>query len=389
MVEGPGATRNARKLQPCIGSTVTECSIDAHRDGVGNKQVVVDAFGVGKEVFMVLSDDSSLRLHFGMNGCLWLSHKSFSQQSATRNTSSDIALKMTFQDANNNNNVWILTCRGTTVTAVTARVAYSKRNRLLKRDVCAEDDVFDALEVMNALKTRRPTALIADAVLDQDRFPGVGNIIKVEGLHQANIHPKRTIASLSDEELQSVVTECRLYARQWLKAGRAPAKLVYNQTTCQSCQGMVRMAKLGNDLSRTTFWCPACQPHDTVVVAGQKRNATCAIETPAPKVARRATLNPIGACPQHGVRSIQMKRVRKAGRNQNRLFYGCKQKSCPYFAWADVHLRTCCGRKVLLRVSKTERTGGKWFTSCPSCSFFAWATPQQLAPIQKHLTPLL
>jgi formamidopyrimidine-DNA glycosylase len=388
MVEGPGATRNARKLQPCVGLTVTECSQPrAAADDDISKQVV-DAFSVGKEVFLVFSDNSALRLHFGMNGCLWLLKSSAKSTEITNQE--NVTMKLKLESDCNAHESWILSCRGTTVNKVSARVAYSKRDRLLKRDVCAEDSVFDANQVLNALKTR-PTAFISDAILDQDRFPGVGNIIKMEGLHQAKVHPKRTVSSLRDEELTTVIHSCRLYARTWLMSGRAPAKHVYNQTICQSCQDTVRMAKLGNDLSRVTFWCDACQP---LSHSGQKRHASLVdrsilINVPPAANMARVPLNPIGVCPQHGAHTVQVKRVRKTGANQNRLFFRCKNRACPYFLWADSHLKTCCGRKVLLRISKTERSGGRWFLSCQQCSFFAWATPQQLQPIQQHLTPLL
>jgi formamidopyrimidine-DNA glycosylase len=46
--------------------------------------------------------------------------------------------------------------------------------------------------------------MIADVVLDQDKFPGVGNIIKIEGLHRAGVHPRRIVSTLSLDEL------CRL-----------------------------------------------------------------------------------------------------------------------------------------------------------------------------------
>lgn len=233
--------------------------------------------------------------------------------------------------------------------------------------------------------------MIADVVLDQDCFPGVGNIIKIEGLHDARVHPKRTVSSLSNEELRAVICHCRSYATRWLRAGRAPIKRVYNQTMCQSCQGSVRMQKLGNDLSRVTFWCEACQP--PLTICGHKRNSasvqSALVPPPAKKVARNNNKPLVGVCPQHGSHSVQLKRVRKDGTNKNRLFYACKAMTCQYFAWADGQFPTCCGRKTLLRVSKTQHSGGKWFLSCRDCSYFAWASPQHLEPLQTLLTPLL
>lgn len=244
------------------------------------------------------------------------------------------------------------------------------------------------------------------------QFPGVGNIIKVEGLHRAKVHPQRKVASLSDEVLRTVVTACRAYAREWLKLGRHPTQHVYNQTICQTChQKSVRMAKMGQDLSRITFWCEPCCDTGARALGTNKRPADHFSSVPptvATKKARqeepKAPFKPAqedrpqqGCCPQHGTRWVRLRRVRKVGPTQHRLFYTCQQPhgpQCPYFAWADAHLPNChsCHQKTRLRVSKKEHSGGQWFLSCGgvTCSkYFAWATPAQLQPLGNRLTPLL
>jgi len=257
--------------------------------------------------------------------------------------------------------------------------------------------------------------MVCDAILDQDRFPGVGNIIKIEGLHKAGVHPRRLIEKLSREELKRVVTECRAYAMGWLSTGRAPTKQVYNRTKCGSCKtGRVRMVKMGKDLSRVTFWCENCQPFavavdvDVAVAAATKSSPVVSYtlqsknfcDAKSKKVQQTQT-PPVfsSCCPQHGPKPILLRRVRKTGSsNLHRLFRTCKIRNCPYFAWADSHLPSCgCRRKTVLRVSKTERTGGRWFLSCAAsnqglkpnaCSFFQWATPSQMAPFADDLSPL-
>jgi hypothetical protein len=114
---------------------------------------------------------------------------------------------------------------------------------------------------------------------------------------------------------------------------------------------------------------------------------------------------------------VLLRRVRnKSSSNLHRLFWTCGVRGCMYFSWADSHFPSCgCvsrgTKRVVLRVSKTERTGGRWFLSCPAnassntrsssssvsrpesmssggCSFFQWATPDQLAPFGDDLSPL-
>lgn len=272
----------------------------------------------------------------------------------------------------------------------------------------------------------------------------------MEGLHHARIHPKRTVDSLADSELLRLIDACRQYAMGWLRAGRAPPKNVYNETNCQTCHssGSVRMVKLGNDLSRVTFWCESCQPFHPAATIGETPLSQESLHVPSasgrpvlvesdknknsnPRISANNPLSPLlqptnkkittnqhfcstskHACPQHGGRSFSIRRVRHKEHNKHRLFGTCRIPGCQFFVWADGHLPTCptCHRKCILRVSKTERTSGRWFLSCSSTSstsssgrtpnsnttttksckgLFAWATPQHLEPLGKFLTPLL
>ena len=167
------------------------------------------------------------------------------------------------------------------------------------------------------------------------------------------------------------------------------------------------MAKLGNDLQRVTFWCHNCCKRPNALQEWPpniKRNQT---------FGRRASAKCIKTtnshrCPKHGGNSIILRRVRKAGANQNRIFFTCKVGQCNYFEWADKHFpdvscscassnpsRTVhCSAKARLRVSKKEGSGGKWFLCCPHSSrcnnYFSWADEQKhLSSLRPYLTPLI
>jgi endonuclease-8 len=374
MVEGPGATRNADKARLLVGCTMVAI-LPGKLQVAG---VLQEVLSVGKEVFLIF-DDQALRLHFGMNGSLTI------RKDATRELPSwrkreppSLVIRLKQKDDDDET---ILECRATTVNQVSAFVANSKIQRLAPRDVCSP--YFDTKTVLDAL-LQRPAAMISDVLLDQARFPGVGNIIKIEGLHRSKLHPQDQVSLLSEDELLRVITECRKYAFQWYQRGRAPPKLVYNQLGCQTCSGKVQIQKLGEDLSRTTFWCGACQP--------RKPKDGFVVKAVAVYVAVPVTTQQEGppklACPQHGMKPCKLRRVRKSDTNQGRLFACCQARDCPYFQWADTHLPQCCGVPIL-RISKTAKTGGKWFLSCARCKLFAWAKPKDLAPLVCRLTPLL
>ena len=400
MVEGPGATRNARKLQPAIGYRVVESNVE-HVTLVG--KVLVEAFAVGKEVFVLFSDDDAtcIRLHFGMNGSLYLKRDNVTSKVCFPSYKKEqgVSMQLMLQSLNDDGDTFHVTCFATKICTVSVKLAQSKRDRLAHLDCCAPAETFSTESVIQAIKTR-PTAMICDAVLDQYRFPGVGNIIKMEGLHAANVHPKRLVQELSATTLKSLVGECYRYAREWLRSGRAPRKRVYNQTVCGTCnEPNVKMVKMGNDLKRVTFWCNRCQPASDVMA--HRENNMAAINKKRTSTSDTVLDNPLKehrqhCCPQHGIHSVSIKRVRKSPKpeNRNRLFACCNVKGCPFFVWADAHLPSCriCKRRSIMRVSKKEISGGRWFLTCPNQScpgFFAWATPDQLIPFGKHLAPLL
>jgi formamidopyrimidine-DNA glycosylase len=378
MVEGPGATRNAKKVQKVIGWKIEKAVRKSEEFSKLHGAILKEAFCVGKEVFLCF-DDVAIRLHFGMNGSLWIRDES-AKVDPWKTKDITFVLHLVDEDSQR---VFILETSGSTVSETTVRVARSKRERLHHLDVCGGS--FQVDQVLLAVKTRHES-MISDVLLDQGKVPGVGNIIKIEGLHEAGIHPRRLVSSLDDNELRNVVQSCRTYAMRWFQNGRAPTKQVYNATTCGTCHtSSIRMVKLGNDLRRVTFWCDKCQPFSPE--SSSQLNQPSTLSGWTTKEHRN-----IG-CPQHGEAALLLRRVRKTSSiHRQRLFYTCKcRHGCQYFQWADGHLPSCrCGKKCCMLISKTERTGGRWFLACTqnACGHFAWATTAHIIAFGQQLTPL-
>lgn len=322
---------------------------------------------------------------------------------------------------------------------ISASIARAKFTRLASRDTCSSkfvaQHVFDA--ILHAARSS-PSLPISDAILNQEIFPGVGNIIKIEGLHQAKIDPRRHLSSLCNDEVKSVVRHCHKYSMGWLKSGRAPEKCVYNRTSCGTCGGAtVSMQKVGGAggrngashtyMSRVTFWCRLCQPLNSSMPIGHNVSNQAAF-VPLSNASNESSKQPIPqqlenghlrsllpsqsppflrtySCPEHGPSKLILRRVRKEeSPNRSRLFRACQMKGCSYFSWADSHFPLCsCRKKTILRVSKTERSGGRWFLSCANgaksrhsqsnirngCEHFEWAQSDHLTPFGVALTPLL
>src|SRR4051812_5681902 len=70
---------------------------------------------------------------------------------------------------------------------------------------------WDAAKAKKKLKAC-PQTLVVDALLDQNIFAGVGNIIKNEVLFRIQVHPKNKIGDLPPRKLTELITQARQYS---------------------------------------------------------------------------------------------------------------------------------------------------------------------------------
>jgi len=64
--------------------------------------------------------------------------------------------------------------------------------------------------------TATPGELICDALLEQDIFAGVGNIIKNEILYRVRIHPESITGKIPASKINKLIDETRIYSFQFL-----------------------------------------------------------------------------------------------------------------------------------------------------------------------------
>ena len=126
-------------------------------------------------------------------------------------------------------------------------------------DVLSE--TWDPVKARRKLKAQAET-LACDALLDQNVFAGVGNIIKNEVLFRIRVHPESRIGDLPPRKLGDLIREARQYSFEFLAWKKAFVLkkhwLVHNKGVCPACGGRLTRAYLGKT-HRRSFFCERCQ----------------------------------------------------------------------------------------------------------------------------------
>ena len=107
-----------------------------------------------------------------------------------------------------------------------------------------------------------PDMLVCDALLDQDLFAGVGNIIKNEVLFRIRVHPLSTVGALPAAKLRELVQQARQYSfdfYEWKKQFVLKKHwLAHTKRTCPRCDIPFSKGHLGRT-QRRSFFCENCQ----------------------------------------------------------------------------------------------------------------------------------
>lgn len=123
------------------------------------------------------------------------------------------------------------------------------------------NDAWDPRLARRRLK-QQPDTLICDALLDQELFAGVGNIIKNEVLFRQRVHPESTVGALPPRVLGRVIADARAYSFLFLEWKRAfelkKHWQIHTKRTCPTCGAPVSKTYPGKS-RRRTFFCPNCQ----------------------------------------------------------------------------------------------------------------------------------
>ncbi len=122
-------------------------------------------------------------------------------------------------------------------------------------------DIWDDKAALKKLKNI-PDALVCDALLDQNIFAGVGNIIKNEVLFRIKLNPLSRVGAIPVKLLKLLVKEARIYCFQFLEWKKAfelkKHWLAHTKKICPRDNVRFSFAYLGKT-HRRSFYCNLCQ----------------------------------------------------------------------------------------------------------------------------------
>ena len=248
-MEGPSIHLAVEQLQPFVGRRVTSVSGNS-RIGIErfHRQRVVRIFAWGKHLVFQF-DTFALRVHFLLWGTFAADVRGVSVTGDYRRTGAP-RLVLTFPNG--------------------AITIWSASLRILETTDAREDYDFTA-DVLSDSWNRRaalrkvrahPREEIADVLLDQSIFAGVGNIIKNEVLFRTRTSPFAKIGRLPPRKLRLIADDARVFSFRFLELRREFALRknleIYGRSVCPVCAGKVNR-KVHGTRGRRSFFCARCQ----------------------------------------------------------------------------------------------------------------------------------
>jgi formamidopyrimidine-DNA glycosylase len=387
MVEGPKVVLKAQRLRILLNQTLLHIilrknSLNDHKllSKFGTK-TLVDILSVGKELFLIFGPDCNdvIRFHFGMSGSERISCRSIDDYSEPKaeTTSRKIYTASFFFETHRVDFY---------DTVIEDKSNYYFDDAIAKKDRDIMSEIFAWDEILEMIcQDPRP---VADCIMDQSIMPGVGNIIKCEGMFLSRVDPFAITSTLPRQVLQLLIHNLRTFSLTWYdrcKRNRPMEMKIYGLQSCSVCLSSVSLVRSGQ-MQRITYHCKRCQ--------GASSDTVSAVQATSSDFENNnlATAPAKGNHPQpaltvtdcHCKRACSLNRVRKEGENHNRLFWSCslhvKNKSrCKFFSWADDLFPRCEHKvvSVVRRVLKGGPNNGKFFYCCgksssTQCKFFAW-----------------
>ncbi len=237
MPEGPSIFLMKEQCERFVGQTVVSANGNAKIDMEYFAGKVLQEYRTwGKQSFLILGD-MTVRIHLLMFG-------SFSIDEQTK---PDKSLRLHLQFGNGD--LYFYSC------SVKLIETKSLKEIDWSADVLSDD--WSSAKARKKLKSQ-PEIMVCDALLDQNIFSGVGNIIKNEVLFRIEIHPESQIGGLSSKKLTELTTEARQYSFDFLNWKRdfvlKKHWLAHTKKTCPKC-GEKLIKKYCGKTQRRSFFC--------------------------------------------------------------------------------------------------------------------------------------
>lgn len=239
MPEGPSIVILKEQVQEFKRKKIIEVSGNSKIDyqQLKNKKIV-DIKSWGKH-FLICCKGITLRVHFMLFGSYRINEK---KETPAR-------LSLQFKEGEIN------------FYACSLKIFNEDPNEIYEWSGDVMNDEWNPSKAKKKLK-EIPGTLVADALLDQHIFAGVGNIIKNEVLWRIKIHPKTKVGDLSSKKLNELIKEARNYSFDFLKWKKAFVLkkhwCIHTKKICPRCNIPAIKEYVGKT-NRRTFFCNNCQ----------------------------------------------------------------------------------------------------------------------------------
>lgn len=255
MAEGDTVFRWARKLEAAFGDRVIKAAEAPNPRSPMRRRGVSRLIGLqldeietrGKHLMLHFRGGLTIHAHMGMNGS-WYSYEPGQPWRRPRK-SSWLVMDL--------GGVEVVQFGGPTLRLV-RRVELGRDSRLSSLGADLLDPHFDVESGAAALASAGSMEL-GEALLDQHRLAGIGNIFKSESCFEAKLDPWKPVDSFTRDELELVVTIAVRQLKHGAATGKRPQQ-IYRRSgkPCPRCRGRIRSRGQGLD-NRTTYWCGNCQ----------------------------------------------------------------------------------------------------------------------------------
>ncbi|UAY53333.1 DNA-formamidopyrimidine glycosylase family protein [Ferruginibacter albus] len=239
MPEGPSILLLKEATKQFVGKKVLTVSGNSKMDlsFIKNK-TIIDIKTWGKQ-YLICFKNVTIRIHLLMFG------------SYTINTSKEFKPRLHLQFKNGELNFY--NC--------SIKIIEEELDEVYDWNADVMSDLWDSKKAEKKLLSTENT-MVCDALLDQNIFSGVGNIIKNEVLFRIKVHPESIVTKLPVKKLREMIKEAVKYSFEFLEWKRKYVLrehwLAHSKKICPRDNISFSKGYLGKT-HRRSFYCNKCQ----------------------------------------------------------------------------------------------------------------------------------
>jgi endonuclease VIII len=240
MPEGPSIVILKEEVQPFIGKKIIKVEGNSKQDIQRlSGKTIIDFKSWGKH-FLICFEDFTVKIHFMLFGSYKINGQK--EDRAPR-------LRLIFDEGEMN------------FYACSVKILEENLDEIYDWTSDVMTDLWNPKAAKEKLKSI-PDTLVCDALLDQNIFTGVGNIIKNEVLFRTRIHPESKIGNIPQKKINELIKEARNYSFDFLEWKKQYVLrkhwLAHTKTVCPRCNIPFVKKHLGKT-HRRSFYCENCQ----------------------------------------------------------------------------------------------------------------------------------